>query len=61
MGFHLNLFKEIKQTDHEQFFIYTRMWPHMFDELLTRVCPFLKKVGPRRSHPVELKLALTLS
>ncbi|KYN26715.1 Putative nuclease HARBI1 [Trachymyrmex cornetzi] len=61
VGFHMNLFKEIRQTDHEQFFMYTRMWPHMFNELLTRVRPFLEKSGPRRPHSVQLKLALTLS
>ncbi|XP_018399908.1 PREDICTED: uncharacterized protein LOC108777494 [Cyphomyrmex costatus] len=33
----------------------------MFNELLTRVRPFLEKSGPRRPHSVELKLALTLS
>ncbi|XP_018358394.1 PREDICTED: uncharacterized protein LOC108758103 [Trachymyrmex cornetzi] len=37
------------------------MWPHMFNELLTRVRPFLEKSGPRRPHSVQLKLALTLS
>ena len=57
----MNLFRELKQTDHEQFFAYTRMWPHMFDELLLRVRPFLEKRGPRRPHSVELKLAVTLS
>lgn len=61
IGFYMNLFREIKQTDHEQFFMYTRMWPHMFQDLLTRVHPFLEKIGQRRPHSVQLKLALTLS
>lgn len=61
VGFHMTLFKEISLTDHEQFFMYTRMWPHMFRDLLIRVRPFLQKRGPRRPHSVELKLALTLS
>lgn len=61
VSFHMNLFREINQTDHEQFFMYTRMWPHMFHDLLTRVRPFLEKRGPRRPHSVELKLALILS
>jgi len=39
----MNVFNEIRQTDHEQFFIYTR--PHMFNELLIQVHPFLEKSG----------------
>ncbi|TGZ51404.1 putative nuclease HARBI1 [Temnothorax longispinosus] len=61
---HLTLFRELKSTDHEKFFVYTRMSPHSFDRLLNWVRPvLLKKVRRGRRMPVdlELKLALTLS
>lgn len=63
-GFHLTLFREMKNTDHEEFYVYTRMFPHSFNRLLNLVRPILfKKVLRGRRLPLhpELKLALTLS
>jgi len=56
----MNLFHELKETDHEEFYKYTRMTPAQFDWLLERVGPFLKKKSMRRSFSPELRLALTL-
>jgi len=56
----MNLFHELKETDHEEFYNYVRMTPAQFDWLLERVDPLLKKKSMRRPFPPELRLALTL-
>lgn len=62
-GFYLTLFRELKNTDHEEFYVYTRMSPRSFDYLLNLIRPMLlKRVRRGRRLPLdpELKLALTL-
>lgn len=56
----MNLFHELKETDHEEFYNYVRMTPAQFDWLLERVDPLLKKKSMRRPFPPKLRLALTL-
>lgn len=60
-GFHLTYFRELMKTDHEEFFNWTRMWPHQFRNLYELVHPRLLKRSYRRSLHPELKLVLTLS
>ncbi|KYN13628.1 hypothetical protein ALC57_14180 [Trachymyrmex cornetzi] len=60
-GFRLSLFRELKTTDHEEFFSFIRMLPYQFDDLLQKIEPFLPRGGLRRPLPSELKLALTLN
>ncbi|XP_012228802.2 putative nuclease HARBI1 [Linepithema humile] len=54
------LFQELKNTDHEEFYHYTRMTPDQFDWLLEKTKPYLLKRSRRRSFPSELRLAVTL-
>ena len=60
-GSYANLFREMKETDHEEFFEFTRMLPHKFDQLLEMVKPHLQFRSRRKPLPTELRLALTLS
>lgn len=63
-GFQLTRFRELKVSNQEEFYLYTRMFPHIFDRLLNLVRPvLLKNVSRGRRRPLdpELKLALTLS
>lgn len=60
-GHYDNLFRELKETDHEEFFRFTRMRPDTFDRLLELISPFLIKRSIRKPLPLELRLALTLS
>ena len=59
-GEYQRLFMELKNTDHEEFYQYTRMTVEQFDWLLERVRPFLIKRSARRPFPTELRLAVTL-
>lgn len=47
-GFHLTYFRELMETDHEQFFDWTRMWPQQFRNLYELVRPRLLKRSRRR-------------
>jgi len=49
-GFHLSPFRQLKETDHEEFFDYPRMWPYQFEDLHRRFYLFLPKGGIRRPH-----------
>ncbi|KYN12356.1 hypothetical protein ALC57_15470 [Trachymyrmex cornetzi] len=60
-GFYTNLVKELKQTDHEEFFSLFRMWPEHFDILVDIIQPYLIKRSIRTPLPTELRLAVTLS
>jgi len=60
-GFHLTYFRELIETDHEEFFNWTRMWPHQFRDLYKLVRSRLLKRSRRRSLHPELRLVLTLS
>ncbi|XP_018371358.1 PREDICTED: uncharacterized protein LOC108766517 [Trachymyrmex cornetzi] len=62
-GFYTNLVKELKQTDHEEFFSLFQMWPEHFDILvdLIQLQPYLIKRSIRTPLPTELRLAVTLS
>lgn len=42
-GFLCNIFCEIRLTDHEEFFAYTRLWPEQYKMLLELVTPYLRK------------------
>jgi hypothetical protein len=46
--------------DHEWFFLYTRMTPVQFDELLTIVGPVITKTSHRESLSPSQRLAMTL-
>lgn len=59
-GFYANLVKELKQTDHEEFFLLFRMWPEHFNILVNLVKPYLIKKSIRTPLPTELRLAVTL-
>lgn len=56
-----NLFRQLKETDHEEFFKFTKMLPDTFDKLLHLISPFLIKRSHRKLLPTELRLALTLT
>lgn len=59
-GFYVNLVKELKTTDHEEFFSLFRMWPEHFNILVNLVQPYLIKRSIRTPLPTELRLAVTL-
>ncbi|XP_011858423.1 PREDICTED: uncharacterized protein LOC105555977, partial [Vollenhovia emeryi] len=61
LGDFTQLFQELKTSDHEEFFNYTRMTPDQFDWLLEKTSPYLIKHSMRRPFPPELRLAITLS
>lgn len=60
-GHYDNLFRQLKETDHEEFFRLTRMRPDTFDQLLHLVSPFLVKKSIRKPLSTELRLALTVT
>ncbi|XP_077275716.1 uncharacterized protein LOC143904723 [Temnothorax americanus] len=60
-GFNLNLFRELRISDHEEFFGYTRMWPEQFEFLLSLVHPLLEKHSMRAPLSPRLRLSLTLT
>ncbi|XP_055846086.1 uncharacterized protein LOC129912029 isoform X2 [Episyrphus balteatus] len=59
-GFFNATFLKIKEHDSAQFFMYTRMHPAMFDELLNLVSPFMIKTSIREPILPECRLALFL-
>ncbi|XP_039303003.1 protein ALP1-like [Solenopsis invicta] len=60
-GFMCNLFREIRLTDHEEFFGYTRLWPEQYEILLRLVTPYLRKHSIRKSFSPHARLAVTLT
>nr|CAD7404285.1 unnamed protein product [Timema cristinae] len=55
-----NMFKELRYTDHEEFYQYVRMTPGQFDQLHFLVAPLLKKRSHRTPLSTELRLAVLL-
>ncbi|KAI8119870.1 Protein ALP1-like [Lucilia cuprina] len=53
-------FLRMKEIDHQQFFIYTRMAPEVYKLLLNLVTPYLQKNSLRESVQPECRLAVTL-
>jgi len=60
-GFLCNLFREIRLTDHEEFFAYTRLWPEQYKILLELVTPYLRKRSNRKPFSPHARLAVTLT
>ena len=58
LGRYVKLMGELRMTD-SSFFIYMRMEPSMFDEILNRVGPESKRVTPSKAFEQEVKLART--
>lgn len=59
-GFYHNLFQELFQNDHEEFFGLYRMWPEQFELLVNLLRPHLQKNSIRTPLPTELRVAVTL-
>lgn len=59
-GFYQQTFVKMRDIDHEQFFIYTRMSPQIYKLLLNLVSPFLSKTSLREPVQPECRLAVTL-
>lgn len=59
-GIYNNLFRELKNTDHEEFFEYTRMAVQQFNYICDLVNPYLSKRSIRTPLPVKLRVAITL-
>lgn len=59
-GIYNNLFRELKTTDHEEFFAYTRMSVQQFNYICDLLNPYLTKRSIRTPLPVQLRLAVTL-
>ncbi|XP_024890653.1 protein ANTAGONIST OF LIKE HETEROCHROMATIN PROTEIN 1-like [Temnothorax curvispinosus] len=59
-GVYRNLFGELRTTDHEEFFDYTRMNVHQFDYLCDLLRPYLTKRSIRTPLPIQLRVAMTL-
>lgn len=59
-GFFVQSFLIIKEMDHQQFFIYTRMTPRAYEHLLEFVKPFLEKNSLRQPVQPECRLAVTM-
>ena len=56
LGRCVQLMRELRMTD-SSFFIYMRMKPSMFDEILDGVGPESKRVTPRKAFEPGVKLA----
>lgn len=59
-GFYISYFRRMKDIDPEQFFKYTRMNKMMFDALLTRVSPLIRKINMNQALCPEERLCMTL-
>ena len=55
---YVQLMRELRMTDNS-FFIYMKMEPSMFDEIINRVGPESKRVTPRRAFEPDVKLDRT--
>lgn len=60
LGFYNNLIQEMRLSDCEMFFNFTRMSVHSFDKLLNLVGPLITKNSHREPIPAGCRLALTL-
>ena len=60
-GEYFNLVREMQLADHESFFKYFRMSPHLFENLLRLVAPMILKSDQKREpiSPAE-RLSVTL-
>lgn len=59
-GIYRNLFQELRNTDHEEFFDYVRMNVQQFDYICELVKPYLTKRSIRTPLPLQLRVAITL-
>lgn len=59
-GIYRNLFRELRTTDHEEFFDYTRMNVQQFEYICDLVRPYLIKRSIRTPLPLKLRVAITL-
>jgi len=59
-GIYNNLFRELKTTDHEEFFDYTRMNVQQFQYICDLTRPYLSKKSIRTPLPLQLRVAITL-
>lgn len=61
-GFFVTLIQDMrtKEKDHEMFFRYTRMTPHLFDYLLQLVEPYLKKDATKYHISPSQRLMITV-
>lgn len=59
-GFFVQTFLWMKDIDHQQFFIYTRMASNVYKLLLSLITPFLQKNSLREPVQPECRLAATL-
>lgn len=59
-GIYRNLFRELRTTDQEEFFDYTRMNVQQFDYICDLVRPYLTKRSIRTPLPLQLRVAITL-
>lgn len=58
-GHFANLFREMRNMDHDKFFNYTRMLPGQFDDLLELIAPHITKMSSNAIDP-ECRLLITL-
>ena len=58
LGRYVQLLRELRMTENS-FFIYMRMEPSLFDEILNRVGPESKRVTPRKAFEPDVKFART--
>ena len=59
-GTYDNLFREMRTTDHEEFFEYTRMNVQQFNYICDLVRPYLLKQSIRTPLSLQLRVAITL-
>ena len=61
-GCYGTLFKELKEHDEHSFANFSRMYPHIFDELLIKITPLIEKKDTffRNSISCGERLAVTL-
>lgn len=59
-GFYFNLFKELFETDHEEFFGLFRMSPNQFHTLVKLLHSHFKKRSIRTPLPTDLRISVTL-
>lgn len=59
-GVYRNLFRELRTTDHEEFFDYSRMNVQQFNYICDLVRPYLTKRSIRTPLPLQLRVAFTI-
>lgn len=60
LGIHRHLIKDMRESDPEEFFRFTRMSVSTFDELLDLIKPRLQKRSIRQSIAPDIRLYITL-